>query len=68
MRRRNNIDFYNTSINYWVWLKFKTNNTTTAIITAGDGIMERIPSNKAICINTRINSRIKFTPYSVNDN
>jgi hypothetical protein len=26
-----NIDFYNTSINYWVWLKFKTNNTTTAL-------------------------------------
>lgn len=58
------IQFYNTNqTKYWVWLKFKTSDTTTPLYVIGNGIMQHIPSNKAICINSRICNRIIFTPY-----
>lgn len=60
------ITFSDTNLtNYFVWLRFKTNNTSTAISTTGNGIFQHIPANKAICINTRLCNRVKFTPYGV---
>ncbi len=55
------LTFYN--VNQWVWIKFRINNTTTNMIVVGNGILQHDASVKAICINTRICSRVKFTPF-----
>lgn len=64
------ITFYNTTLggSRFIWLRFKTNNTSTAIITVGNGISQHIPTNKAICINTQMCSIVKFTPYGNDGN
>ena len=63
------IQFYNTGItNNWVWIRFKTDNTTKVLITQGNGIMQHLPANKAICINGNICNKISFIPYGTGDN
>lgn len=56
------INFINAT--KWVWIRFKTNNTTTTMNISGNGIAPHYPSKKAIAINTSICKKVTFVPIN----
>jgi polygalacturonase len=56
------INFYN--VGKWVWIRFKTDNTTNVIKSVGNGVGQHFPAKKAIPISTDFTSCIKFVPLN----